>query len=332
MLGRQWWCVLGCWLSMVCVILSESVWAEPAKTESAKTEPVTVVTSIRPVQWIVQALLPPDIDVVALLPPGQSMHEYTLRPADMVRIQQSSLLVWTGPGMEPWLAQIASRLPSERVLAILPASETDEHGHSTVLRERVSAALAADAHFWLDPMEMVGVTDWIASGLAKALPAQADGIRQRLPGVQQAMQQLDNRANQVLAPVRQRGFVVYHDSYGRLVSRYRLNQLAAVWHHEALPAGVKERAALLSVLRSGQVSCVFHEPEYGEEAVTGWLSSAATGVRVQVLDPLGGRVTGSGLEAYTQFFETMVHAMAACLSGASPDDSTITGGSDNGVR
>jgi len=53
---------------------------------------------------------------------------------------------------------------------------------------------------------------------------------------------------------------------------------------------------------------------------------------VQVLDPLGGRVTGSGLEAYTQFFETMVHAMAACLSGASPDDSTITGGSDNGVR
>lgn len=305
MLGRQWRYWRRCLLGAVCIGISVPVWATP----------VTVVTSIRSLQWMVQALLPPEVAVVSLVPPGQSMHEYRLRPADLPTVQQAAVLVWSGPGMEPWLVQLAARLPPERVLTLLPTSAETDHDHAGVVHEQLSTSLAADAHFWLDPVDMIGFADVLAAGLAKALPEQAVAIRQRLPVFQQALSRLDGMAAQAFAPVQQRGFVVYHDSYGRLVSRYHLNQQAVVWHHEAIPAGARERAALLSKLRAGDVSCVFHEPEYGQDAVTGWLSPAATGVRVQELDPLGSVVQGAGVAAYSQFFETLVGNMVGCLSG-----------------
>lgn len=304
-LGQPWWYWSRCLLCVACWGVLMPAWAAP----------VTVVTSVRPLQWMAQALLPPEVTVVSLVPPGQSMHEYRLRPADLSTVQQAAVLVWSGPGMEPWLVQLASRLPPERVLALLPTTAEADHDHAGVLHEQLSTSLAADAHFWLDPVDMIGFADVLAAELIIALPEQATAIRQRLPVFQQALSRLDSMATQAFAPVQHQGFVVYHDSYGRLVSRYHLNQQATVWHHEAIPAGARERAALLSKLRAGQVSCVFHEPEYGQDAVTGWLSPAATGVRVQKLDPLGSVVQGSGVAAYSQFFETLVNNMVGCLSG-----------------
>lgn len=274
-------------------------------------EPVVLVT-IKPLAWVVRALAPAEADVQVLVADGQSPHDYQLRPSDVARIQRSVLLVWVGSGLEPWLDQIAGRLSANRQLALLPQSfhEHDEHAHDE--HEHAEAATNTDPHIWLDPLVLREQSTSIAQALLKIYPAKENEITQRLAQFQQDMSALDKEFAAQFDSVLQTGFVMYHDGYQRIVQRYHLNQRAAVWHHESIPAGAKERAALLALLNGGEVQCLFYEPEHGRDAVNSWLGSAAINVKMVELDPLGENIA-DGADAYERFMRDLVGKMAGCL-------------------
>lgn len=298
----------------------------------------TIVTSIRPLQWLVESLAAPGTPVLTLLPAGQSAHDYALRPRDVVTVQDSALLVWVGPAMEPWLFQLAQRLPAAQSLALMPVTgeqvegrlqeNPQGHGHTGHPAqhagehpgEALAAALTADPHVWLDPTRMAGLAELVAARLQQLYPDQHTLIQQRLTRFQLEMAQLDTTLRTQFAPVRDVGFVVYHDSYGPLVARYGLSQRGAVWHHETLVAGARDRTAMRDLLQGGTVACVFYEPEYGREAVGSWLAQQATGVKVAELDPLGGHIAG-GEGAYSRLMHHLADSISQCL-GSSPRQDT----------
>ncbi len=287
-------------------------------------EPSVVLVTIKPLVWVVEALAPTGTVVQTLVPNGQSPHDYQLRPADVARIQHSALLVWVGPGLEPWLDQIADRLPANRQLALLPHSfhdhasqvhNADEHDESA--HEHVENMMTADPHIWLDPLALREKAMLVSQSLFQIYPTKVNEINQRLAQFQQDMSALDKDIAAQFDPepqkkLPQQGFVVYHDGYQRLIQRYHLNQRAAVWHHESIPAGAKERAALLALLNSGDVKCLFYEPEHGRDAVNSWLGSAATKVKMVELDPLAENVT-DGADAYERFMRELTGKIAGCL-------------------
>ncbi len=277
-------------------------------------EPV-LLASVKPLAWLVAAIAPPGSRVEVLVPDGQSPHDYQLRPADAVRLARSALAVWVGPGLEPWLVQAAGRLPASRQLPLLPLSlhEHDHHGDADADH---LADTANDPHLWLDPQAMAAQAQPLAERLKAVYPAQAGVIDSRAAQFREAMAALDTALAAQLAPVASQGFVVYHDGYQRLVQRYHLSQRAAVWRHESVPAGARERAALLALLQHGDAQCLFYEPEHGADAVRGWLGSAAGNVRLVELDVLGGHVA-PGDDAYPRFLRGLAGQMVACLADQS---------------
>lgn len=275
-------------------------------------EPVVLVT-IKPLAWVVQSLAPATADVQILLADGQSPHDYQLKPADVMRINSSALTVWIGPGLEPWLMQITGRLAQEKVLALLPDSvDDDEEEHQHPENGLSVANVNRDPHIWLDPLAMRDVAPSIAARLQTLYPAQASDIGARLVQFQQRMTRVDADMSTKFAPVSTRGFVVYHDGYSRLVKRYGLQQRAAVWHHESIPAGARERASLLALFNGGDVACLFYEPEHGRDVVNDWLGSAAKQVKMVELDPLGNNIKPAA-DAYEVFLRTVSGQMADCL-------------------
>lgn len=277
----------------------------------ADESPVILVT-IKPLAWVVQALAPTGANVQTLIPDGQSPHDFPLRPADVVRIQHSALLVWVGPGLEPWLDQVADRQPANRQLALLPGSFHDHDAGKHDEREHAEKTMGVDPHVWLDPLALREQAMPIAQALLQIYPAKVNEINQRLAQFQQNMSALDKEIAAQFSPLSQQGFVVYHDGYQRLVQRYHLNQRAAVWHHESIPAGARERSELLALLNSGDVKCLFYEPEHGRDAVKGWLGSATTKVKMVELDPLAENVT-DGDDAYERFMRELVGKISRCL-------------------
>lgn len=294
-----------------CLLLLLPLQLLPAFARAA--EPVVLV-SVRPLAWLVQAIAPPGSQVEVLVPDGQSPHDYQLRPADAVRLARSALVVWVGPGLEPWLVQAAGRLPPAQQRVLLPRSlhEHAAHDHHQDGDEGQDAS-ANDPHLWLDPLAMAAQAEPLAQQLKTLFPAQAVVIDQRTALLKQSLVALDAELAARFAPVAAQGFVVYHDGYQRLVQRYHLNQRAAVWRHESVPAGARERAALLALLQSGEARCLFYEPEHGADAVRGWLGSAAGKVQLVQLDVLGGNVA-PGEDAYPRFLRGLADSMVACLA------------------
>jgi zinc transport system substrate-binding protein len=278
-------------------------------------EPVVLVT-IKPLAWLVQALAPPGADVQVLVPDGQSPHDYQLRPADVARIQRSALLLRVGPGLEPWLVQVADRLPAARQYVLLPHSFHDHDEHED---EHAEDVINTDPHIWLDPLALREQSISLSQALLQIYPAKAEEIHQRLAQFQRDMDVLDKDIAAQLSPVSKTGFVVYHDGYQRLVQRYHLNQRAAVWHHESIPAGARERSTLMAQLNSGEVQCLFYEPEHGRDAVNSWLGTAATTVKMVELDPLGEKIP-AGADAYARFMRELVGKMAGCLQPLNKPD------------
>ncbi|MCC7516927.1 MAG: zinc ABC transporter substrate-binding protein [Pseudomonadales bacterium] len=273
-----------------------------------------VLVRIKPLAWIVEALAPVGTSVQVLVPAGVSPHDYQLRPADAVRVQHSALLVRVGIGMEPWLVQAAQKLPASQQHVLVPSELDAVHhdaGHEEHHEEHHGAHL--DAHVWLDPLAVREQASGLAAALIKVFPEQERQIRQRQVQFEREMTALHDELSTRFLPVSQQGFVVYHDAYQRLVQRYHLNQRAAVWRHESIPSGARERAALLKLLRGGDVRCLFYEPEYGREAVSSWLGEAAQSVRLVELDVLGEKLPAS-TSSYTDFMRDLSGKMAGCLS------------------
>lgn len=270
----------------------------------------TVLVTVKPLAWVVQALLPAGVDVSVLVPAGISPHDYQLRPADVLRVKRSDLLVWVGPGMEPWLMQLAQQVPPEKQIELLPRS-LDDHEHHE--QTATHTAIENDPHIWLDPLALRAQAAPLATRLVTLFPTQEKNIRAQQAQFEQAMTALDAELAATLSPVAAQGFVVYHDGYQRLVQRYHLNQRAAVWHHESLPVGAQERANLLQLLNSGSVRCLFYEPEHGRDAVQQWLGRAAQSVHMVELDPLGEKIP-TGTDAYALFMRDLVGKIASCLA------------------
>ena len=159
---------------------------------------------------------------------------------------------------------------------------------------------------------MARMAEQVAARLQQRLPEQSLLLQQRLATFQQDMKTLDAELRSQFALVQHVGFVVYHDSYGPLVARYSLNQRAAIWHHEAMVTGVRDRANMLVLLKSGEIACVFYEPEYGREAVESWLAQTSTGVKVAELDPQGSFVSVTD-KPYVHFMHALANGISDCL-------------------
>src|SRR6218665_1713853 len=91
------------WFSMsrlVCLILLALPFA-PAHA-------VEVLTSIRPLALIAQAVAGEKVVVQQLVPNGTSPHDYQLKPSDRLRLSRADIILWTGPANEAFLSRVVA--------------------------------------------------------------------------------------------------------------------------------------------------------------------------------------------------------------------------------
>lgn len=98
---------------------------------SQKEKPVIVAT-LFPQYDFARAVVGDRMDVTLLLPPGVESHSYDLTPADMIKIKNSDMFIYTGKYMEAWAATIINSLDDS--VTVLDVSEgitlaKDEHEH-----------------------------------------------------------------------------------------------------------------------------------------------------------------------------------------------------------
>lgn len=301
--------------------------ASPALAEVPR-----VVTDIPPVHSLVAQVMgelgAPDL----LLAKGADEHDFQLRPSQAGAVAEADLVVWIGPELTPWLeSALETRPEGAAALALLDAQGTalrgyedtekhghDEAGHDDHAEEPLGHDHAeeghdhdgTDPHAWLDPGNAQVWLGLIAGELGRLDPENAATYGANAAAAAERIAVLDAELADLLAPVRDKPVVTFHDAFGYFADHYGLNMVGSIALGDASSPGAARLAELRGKLEAGGVVCLFpetqHDPAMMEQMAEG------TAARIGgALDPVGSSLE-PGPEAYAELLGGTARTIADC--------------------
>ena len=127
----------------------------------------TIVCTLFPQYDFVRQLVGDKAEVTLLLTPGTDSHSYDPSPADMKKINDCDLFIYTGETMEAWASNIISSLDESVTVLSLPQPEghsESAHGHDH----------SADPHIWTSPVNAMEIVRKICEKICEIDPANAE--------------------------------------------------------------------------------------------------------------------------------------------------------------
>ena len=293
-----------------------------------------VVTDIAPVHSLVAMVMgdlgQPDL----LVGNGGDPHSFQLRPSQAASLQQADMIIWMGHAMTPWLKRMLDSLSANAVqIALLDAAVTvtrsyaddsaDDHeaAQTTAIAEagtqpdgtgEAPPHDGTDPHAWLDPRNATAWLALIADRLSALDPANAAIYAANATAGAAQIAALEAEIITLLAPVKTRPFVVYHDAYGYFSGHFGLTVAGEL----ALGAATNPSAAKLADLREtligGSPVCIFPEANHDTKLLT----QIAEGTAITVgaaLDPEGAALP-PGPALYPNLLRGLATTLADCLT------------------
>jgi zinc transport system substrate-binding protein len=284
-----------------------------ALTGPAVAAPPRVAVDIAPLHSLAAQVMEGVGDPVLILPPGASPHDYAMRPSEAAALSEAEVVIRVGAGLAPWfdkarvaLAPSAADLEMAAApgVAALPlreggAFEADGHDHGHAL----------DPHMWLDPENARAALAAIAATLSAVDPDNTATYAANAAAAGRDLDQLTAEIERLIAPVRGRPYLVFHDAYQYFTRRFDIPELGAVAAGDAAPPGAA-RIAEIRALAAAAV-CIFAEPQFPPRLLA--TLAEGTAARMATLDPAGAALE-PGPNFYGSLMRNLAADLAACLS------------------
>ncbi|MFI4898702.1 MAG: metal ABC transporter substrate-binding protein [Phycisphaerales bacterium JB059] len=267
--------------------------------------PVRVLVSIAPLQGLARAVAPEGAEVQTLVPPGESVHGYQLRPEDRAHVARADLVVMVGLGLEGGASALLLEAGDRLVRFDHVVGLEDEHaGHDHAGHDH-DHDHTIDPHLWLDPQLVLRLVSELESRLASIPGVDRGALAQRAEDLRERIARLDERYKERLAPLRGSAIITHHDAWSRLADRYGL-RVAAILRPVATGEPTPRELALAreAIEREG-VRMIFVEPQF--DASLARRLGETSGVRIGVLDPIG---SGDWFEMMEANLEVLVEGLA----------------------
>lgn len=295
-----------------------AVLASGAISASALADTPHVVTSIKPLHSLVASVMQ-GLGTPDLIIDGQaSPHTFSMKPSDATSLQKADVIFWIGADLESFLVKPIDSLGSNaKAIALLELPEIkklslregngfahDDHGDSGETHHAEH-----DAHIWLDPDNAKLMLQSIAGTLAGVDPVNAATYEKNAVSAIAEIDRLDVKLKAELAPLKDLGFIVFHDAYQYFEKHYGLAAAGAISINPETPPGAAGISALQTKLRQDKIACVFAEPQFDNKLVK--LITEGSEVKTATLDPLGVNLA-IGPAMYGELLQQLADGFAGC--------------------
>lgn len=267
-----------------------------------ESDRLPVAASILPLANFCEQLGGERVRVQVLIPPGASPHVFEPAPSAVQAALQAKVFVYVGSGLEPWAERFLKAQPSphrqvvEAVEGVellqgkphgnQEAGSKDVHPrHSHFSHNHVH--FRGNPHVWLDPVLVQDLCRRITQALIKAAPEHRQYFESRLKNYLKELEALHQEISRTVAGFRIREFVSFHPAFSYFAKRYGLREvgvIAGAPGREPSPGHLQD---LVTALKKYQVRAVFAEPQFSPRVAE--VIAREAGVKVLLLDPLGGR-------------------------------------------
>ena len=207
------------------------------------------------------------------------LHDYTLQVSQMQAIENASVIVSSGAGLEDFLTDVLSGaqkiVDASTGISLLCGfhdHEAHEHAHTDEY----------DPHIWLSVANAKQMAYNIYLELSAQYPQYQTLFEKNLADLNAEFSQLDQYASSALSNLSQTQLITFHDGFCYLADSYGLEIIHAVEEESGSEASAQELIALIELVKEYNLQAIFTE-EYGSSSAASVIS-AETGVPIYTLD------------------------------------------------
>jgi zinc transport system substrate-binding protein len=243
------------------------------------TGKIQVTTSFYPLAEFTQHVGGNDVDVYNLTPPGAEPHDFEPTPQDLVKIQNSKLLIYNGAGLDLWVNKLSD--DTKKNLILVNASKT--------ILLLSSSGNSQDPHVWLDPLLAKQQVGNIKAALVEVDPDNSNYYELSAKSYSDQLDLLDAEFRKGLANCQSRDIVTSHNAFQYLGKRYNLNILSISGLSPDEEPSPKKLAEVTQFVKKNKVKYIFFET-----LVSPKLSQTITqetGAQAITFNPLEGLTT-----------------------------------------
>jgi zinc transport system substrate-binding protein len=280
------------------------------------TAEVKVVVSIKPIHALVALVMQGEGTPGLIVSGSNSPHTYALKPSDAKALQEAQVIFWVGPELEAFLQKPLEALAQNaKTVALLDADGIQ----SLAVREGTGFDIdqagdhirgARDGHIWLDPENAKAMLRAIADTLSAADRLNAVTYQDNVKAASASIDRLTTEIAAQVAPIKGRGFIVFHDAYHYFENRFGLQASGAISINPENPPGAESITALRQRIDDGKVRCVFTEPQFDNKLVAVILEGS--NAKSATLDPEGAALE-PGPALYESVMRDITRSLVQCL-------------------
>lgn len=224
------------------------------------------------------------VSVTNMTPAGSEPHDYEPTPKELIDAHASTLFIYNGGQMEPWVDSFLADykhtvVKASSVVDMLDEDESSDHDHAHHHDE-------GDPHFWLDPVIAQKVVVAIRDGLIKVDPTNESYYTKNAHILTDKLEKLNRDYEEGLAQCTLKTVISSHGAFTYLAERYHfdVSSIAGIEpDSEPSPAKMTE---LTDLVRQKGIRYIFFEslvsPRLAETI------AHETGAETLVLDPIEG--------------------------------------------
>jgi len=270
--------------------------------EKVDTKPIVSVSSFF-LYDITKHIAQDSAEIVNILPFGVDPHSFEMTPKIMAKIEKSSLVLFSGAGLEPWISQIEFKCKATDVsksvkLRTLDSDELESHQH----HDHQCAHNTLDPHYWLDFQNMKSATNVVTEQLILLEPKNRDLYLRNSNKYLTMLAKLDASFKQNLSSCRIDHIILNHNSMGYLAYKYGFHaESLSGLSPEAQPTPNDIKRIIHEIDENG-INTIFFENFVNSKVI--YTIAKDTGIKVDVIESLGN-ITADQAESNTTYEKLM---------------------------
>lgn len=235
------------------------------------------------------------------------LHDYQLRPGDLVSLEDADVFLANGGGMEEFLSDVLDTYPSLTILYALDALEWDEllpgeehahdgHAHEDAEEEEEETLHTAEEaesagimesgevnpHTWLNPALYKKELAYLSAALGEMDPENQERYEENRQEYEKKIDALLEEFDDLSERTEKKGCVLLHESFAYLADVYHFPVLETIDVEEDSGFSAKEIRTLIDMVQEAGNGLLFSDSQYSGRISA--LLSAETGMAVYQLD------------------------------------------------
>jgi len=264
------------WIMTALTILTIGFGMLVSAQNTIADEKISVVVSIPPQKYFVEAIGGPHVDISVMVSPGQAPEIFEPGPAQMKQLAATKVYFAIGVPFESvWLGKFSAMNPGMAVVHTdagiekKPIHRHEDQGPASRIRKPVfdhhhhHDCGEDDPHIWLSPSLVMTQAKAILAGLIQASPGLQTEFEANYTAFIKQLTDLDAELRQLFADNAGGLFLVFHPSWGYFADAYDLTQVSIEFDGKEPKA--KDIKTLITYARDAGIQTIFVQPQFSTQ-------------------------------------------------------------------